>query len=227
MTTDVATQRAEPPLTAGFVEPITAAYEPFTRLLDVAIALVGLVLFLPVALALIALIRLDSPGPAIFRQRRIGRGGRQFTFYKFRTMYVDARDRFPSLYAYDYTPGEIRTMFFKLIEDPRLTRVGARLRRTSVDEIPNLINVLKGDLTLVGPRPEIPEMLRYYERHQLAKFGVKPGLTGLAQVNGRAILRLQETISADLEYVRRRSVWIDLWILLKTVKVVLFRVGAF
>jgi lipopolysaccharide/colanic/teichoic acid biosynthesis glycosyltransferase len=142
-------------------------------------------------------------------------------------MWVDARERFPELYAYQYSDDEIRAMFFKVVYDPRLTRIGRHLRKTSLDELPNLINVVRGDMTLVGPRPEIPQMVRYYTPEQLKKFSVKPGLTGLAQVNGRAVLRFQETLVADMEYITRRSARFDMWILLRTVYVVFRRVGAF
>jgi lipopolysaccharide/colanic/teichoic acid biosynthesis glycosyltransferase len=189
-------------------------------------ALLGMVL-LPVALLIAWAIRLDSPGPVLFRQRRVGRGGRPFWFYKFRTMHVDARERYPELYRYRYQPQQIATMYFKVIDDPRLTRFGRHLRRTSLDEIPNFINVLRGDMTLVGPRPELPEMVSYYRPEQMPKFSVTPGLTGLAQVSGRGILRFQETIAADLDYVRRRSYWLDLVIVARTVDAVVRRVGAF
>lgn len=185
-----------------------------------------IVLTLPVMVVLWVLVRLDSRGPAIFRQDRVGKDGEIFRFYKFRTMYVDARERFPDLYAYDYSPEDVESMFFKLPHDPRLTRLGKRLRRTSLDELPNLFCVLLGRMTMVGPRPEIPEMVAYYRPGQLAKFSVKPGLTGLAQVSGRNILRFQETISADLLYVEHRGFWYDLGILLRTVKAVILMMGA-
>ena len=141
-------------------------------------------------------------------------------------MRIDAAERFPQLYAYEYDSDEIETMFFKLPYDPRCTRFGKHLRRTSLDELPNLINVLKGDMTFVGPRPEIPQMLPYYEPHQYCKFAVRPGMTGLAQVSGRNILRFVETNAKDLEYVERRSLWFDLTILFKTVGIVPLMIGA-
>lgn len=196
------------------------------RVTDVVVSALLIVLTLPVMFLLWLLVRLDSRGPAIFRQDRVGKDGRVFRFYKFRTMYVDARERFPDLYAYDYSPEDVETMFFKLPHDPRLTRVGRRLRRTSLDELPNLLCVLLGRMTLVGPRPEIPEMVAYYSDAQLAKFSVKPGLTGLAQVSGRNILRFQETIAADLTYVENRSFRHDIVILLRTVKAVILMMGA-
>ena len=211
--------------------PLTAAQSPrlaavARRTVDIGLSLFTLIVFAPVMAALAILIRLDSRGPAVFMQDRVAMGGGTFRFAKFRTMYVDARERFPELYAYQYTSADIRSMKFKLPQDPRLTRVGRWLRRTSLDELPNLFNVLRGDMTLVGPRPEIPEMTDYYEPHQLAKFSVKPGLTGLAQTRGRNILTFQQTLSADLEYVRTRSLALDIRILFRTVWTVAVQFGA-
>jgi lipopolysaccharide/colanic/teichoic acid biosynthesis glycosyltransferase len=157
----------------------------------------------------------------------MGRDKKLFRFYKFRTMYSDAKDRFPKLYRYNYTDKQSKTLKFKLKNDPRLTILGKKLRRTSLDEIPNLINVIKGDMYLVGPRPEIPEMLKYYRKNQLLKFNVKPGITGYAQTNGRSFLTLQETISLDLKYLKEQSFSTDFKILLKTIIVVLRGIGAF
>lgn len=201
-------------------------YSVVKRAVDVAIAIPVLLLSLPMIGILALIIKLDSKGPAIFRQTRLGKDGKPFQFYKFRTMLTDARERYPELYSYQYESREIEEMYFKLPWDPRLSRFGRHLRRTSLDELPNLINVVLGDMSLVGPRPEIPEMLPYYRPEQLAKFRVKPGLTGMAQVNGRNILRFQETITYDLEYVRRRSVGFDLRILLRTPLVVIRMLGA-
>lgn len=202
-------------------------YDVVKRGLDVAAAVVGLLLFLPIIAALATIIRIDSAGPAIFRQQRIGGGRRLFTFYKFRTMYVDARERFPELYAYSYTEEEWRALYYKLPDDPRLTRFGRWLRKTTLDELPNLFNVLRGDMSLVGPRPELPEYVRYYTPEQLVKFTVKSGVTGLAQVSGRGMLPVQEQIAFDLEYVSRSSFRFDFVLLLRTMKMVALRVGAF
>ena len=207
--------------------PRTRGYHVAKRALDLVLGSVGFVLALPVMVVVAIAIRLDSPGPIVFRQYRVGKDGRLFPFYKFRTMWVDARERYPELYAYRYTDEQIQTMYFKLLDDPRLTRLGRHLRKTSLDELPNLINVIRGDMSLVGPRPELPEMLRYYTDEQMMKFSVKPGVTGLAQVTGRAVLTLQQTITADLEYCLRRSFWFDLAVLARTVKTVMLRVGAF
>ncbi len=172
-------------------------------------------------------IRVDSPGPALFRQMRVGRRGRLFKFVKFRTMHADARERFPELYEYDYTPEEIETLVFKSRGDPRITRIGEWLRRTTLDELPNFWNVLTGDMALVGPRPEIPEMLPYYRQEHLKKFSVPPGITGLAQISGRGRLRFLETAELDAQYVDTRSLLMDSRILLRTASLILRRDGAF
>lgn len=183
----------------------SAAHAAAIRLFDIVVSLIALIVAAPALLALGAWIRLDSPGPALFRQPRLGKGRVPFTFYKFRTMYTDARDRYPELYSYSYSEDEIRTMHFKLEHDPRLTGVGRWLRKTSLDEFPNFINVLKGDMSLVGPRPELPEMQNYYEPWQRIKWRVKPGVSGYAQVQGRGYLTLQETIYWDVKYCLERS----------------------
>jgi lipopolysaccharide/colanic/teichoic acid biosynthesis glycosyltransferase len=198
------------------------------RQFEICVALGILLLTLPIMLALAALIRLTSPGPALFVQKRVRKGGREtFGFVKFRTMYVDAKQRFPELYAYSYDDETIKNLKFKLDPDPRLTPLGRLLRKTSLDELPNFWNVLRGDMALVGPRPEIPEMLPYYKGSMMDKFGVKPGVTGLAQVSGRGYLSFLDTVALDVDYVRQRSVTCDMRILARTVKKVLASDGAF
>lgn len=196
------------------------------RALDLAVGGVALVLASPLMLVLAAITRLDSPGPALFRQPRVGRGGKVFTFYKYRTMYVDARERWPELYDYSHDPNDLGTLHYKHADDPRLTRVGRLLRRTSFDELPNLINVVRGNLSLVGPRPELPEYALLYDERQQAKFSVKPGATGLAVVEGRNVLSIADQIQADVEYVSRRSFRLDIEIMARTVWVILRREGA-
>jgi len=195
---------------------------------------------------------MDSPGPVLFRQVRQGKRrpessgtdtyGTPFTLYKFRTMFADARQRYPELYAYDHTEEELRTLPIKvlvsrkrrpgevrgleLFDDPRVTRVGGWLRRTSLDELPNFLNVLKGDMALVGPRPDIIENIRYYSAEHLRKLDVKPGITGLAQIRGRGNLSFQQINDFDVEYVDKRSFWFDLKILCDTIPVLLRRDGA-
>jgi lipopolysaccharide/colanic/teichoic acid biosynthesis glycosyltransferase len=172
--------------------------------------------------------------------------GRPFTLYKFRTMYADAPERFPELYRYQYSPDELDSIPIKVLvstkavsepsapreparwpEDPRVTRMGRWLRRNSLDELPNLFNVLVGDLHLVGPRPDITANIRYYTLVELAILQVKPGITGLAQINGRGFLTFKQTNSYDLEYVKNRSLMLDLGIILKTFPALLRRDGAY
>jgi lipopolysaccharide/colanic/teichoic acid biosynthesis glycosyltransferase len=201
-------------------------YAVLKRLLDVVGALVLLLLTWPVMAVLAVLIRHDSPGPAIFAQQRVTRGGRLFTFYKFRTMWVDARERFPDLYDYRPTagPGEV---YYKLTDDPRNTNVGRWLRKTTLDELPNLFNVLRGDMSLVGPRPELPGLVSFYQPEDLALFFTKAGVTGLAQVAGRSLLTVRERISLDLRYVANQTLLLDIRILFATVTAVALRRGAF
>jgi lipopolysaccharide/colanic/teichoic acid biosynthesis glycosyltransferase len=213
------------PIAPALAQPVS--YYVIKRALDIVISAIALLLAAPLMVVIAVVIRVGSPGPALFRQYRVGKDGRLFTFYKFRTMWADARERFPELYTYQYSKQEISTMYFKQPEDPRLTSFGRWLRTTSLDELPNFINVLFGQMTLVGPRPEIPQMLPYYTEPQLTKFSVTPGLTGLAQISGRAILRFQETIGVDLDYCRQRSLRFDLWIFVMTAKSIVLRSGAF
>jgi lipopolysaccharide/colanic/teichoic acid biosynthesis glycosyltransferase len=230
--------------------------EAVYRCFEILAALVGLIVFLPLMLIVAVLIRCDSPGPALFFHRRPARSlimrGRDlygradlrpppdgyeadawyyvpnyFTIVKFRTMWSDARSRFPEYYAYAYRPGEFHRQYPTIRHDPRITRVGRVLRKLSADELPNLWSVLVGDMRLVGPRPEAPEVLQYYTAQEMYKFAFKPGITGLAQINGRGLLNWGETLAWDLDYIRRRSVGRDLKIILVTLKQVITRYGAF
>lgn len=203
------------------------AYAVVKRLVDIAGSLILIGLTLPILLLLVILIRFDSSGPAVFRQTRVTGGGRTFQFYKFRTMWVDAKERFPQLYTYDFEDEEFGRSFYKLSEDPRNTRVGCWLRRTTLDELPNLFNVLKGDLSLVGPRPELPELVQYYRPEELVCFFTKAGLTGLAQVAGRSLLTVRQRLTLDMRYVSQQTFLLDQRILWRTAVVVLLRRGAF
>jgi lipopolysaccharide/colanic/teichoic acid biosynthesis glycosyltransferase len=194
---------------------------------EIPIALVALILSAPIMAVLAILVKLDSPGPALFRHYRVGKGGRLFHFTKFRTLYVDAKKRFPHLYAYDYTQEEVDKLCFKIPNDPRVTRLGRWLRQSTLDELPNFWHVLVGDMSLVGPRPEIPEMLSYYTDEELAKFSVRPGITGLAQISGRGRLTFRDTVAYDLDYVRDHSFRSDFHIVMMTVWKILLRDGAF
>ena len=179
---------------------------------DRAIAFTAVVFLLPVFAAIAAVIRLDGPGPVLFRQTRVGKDGEPFTVFKFRTMVVDAEQRKAELVQLNDSDG----LLFKIRRDPRVTRVGSWLRRYSLDELPQFVNVLTGDMSLVGPRPALPdEMLKYgeYVRRRLA---VKPGITGLWQVSGRSNLPWEETVRLDIRYVENWTFFLDLQILWKT-----------
>lgn len=197
------------------------------RAVEGVVAAAVLILTLPVMAVIAVIVRLDSPGPALFRQWRVGKDGKLFRFVKFRTLYADAKQRFPSLYAYQYTKDEIEGLRFKIPDDPRVTRVGRWLRESTLDELPNFWLVLTGEMRLVGPRPEIPEMLPYYDREGRVKFRVRPGITGIAQISGRGRLSFRDTIKYDVEYVRARTIWLDAKIVVLTIWRILRRDGAF
>lgn len=192
------------------------------RAFDIVAGVIGLCVFV-ITYPLIALaIKVDSRGPAIFAQKRIGLRGKAFTFYKYRSMSHDGHKPYetPKL-----DPEHFRTFVF-ITPSSRLTRVGRFLRATSLDELPNFWNVLRGDMRLVGPRPEIPELVRQYPEEYHRRHEVKPGITGLAQINGRADLTYEETMHYDLDYVDNHSLVRDLQILAMTLPAVLTRKGA-
>jgi lipopolysaccharide/colanic/teichoic acid biosynthesis glycosyltransferase len=203
------------------------AVSPLWRLFEIVVAASALTLTAPIILILAIIIRRGSPGRPLFFQPRVGINGQLFNFVKFRTLYVDARRRFPELYAYRYSDDELRALKFKIVNDPRVTPQGRWMRTTTLDELPNFWNVLRGDMALVGPRPEIPEMLPYYKGEMLRKFSVRPGVTGLAQISGRGRLGFHETVELDVEYVKNRSLLLDLKIIALTVYKMVTRDGAF
>lgn len=199
-----------------------------TRLLDVAVAAVALLVLLPLLIAIALAVRLTSHGPAIFRQARVGKDMRSFSLYKFRTMRPDAADAphrryIQALMASDDEPRNGN--LYKLVVDDRITGIGRILRSWSLDEIPQLLNVLRGDMSLVGPRPVLAYEVELYPEAYLRRFSVKPGLTGLWQVSGRSERTYHEMIALDIEYAQRRSLRLDLAILIKTVPTVLTRKG--
>ena len=183
------------------------------RLPEILVSCMVLLLCAPLMLLIAVIIRLDSKGPVIFRQERAGLNKRPFSFYKFRTFYQDAKERFPEMYDYRYDRDQLKQLKFKVCDDPRITSVGRWLRRTSLDELPNFWNVLIGDMALVGPRPELIELAAYYEGDMLIMFTVRPGVTGMAQVCGRGDLGFIDTVRHDVEYVRNRSLRLDLKII--------------
>ena len=191
-------------------------------LLDRGVALVALLALSPVLLTIAVLVGLTSRGPVVFRQERTGRDGKPFTMYKFRTMVADAEEHLADLQLLNEGSGPL----FKLSNDPRITRVGRILRRTSLDELPQLLNVLKGDMSLVGPRPALPRETSQYSQWVWRRLHVKPGITGLWQVSGRSHLTWEESIRLDLQYVNTWNLRLDLAILARTLRAVLARDGA-
>jgi lipopolysaccharide/colanic/teichoic acid biosynthesis glycosyltransferase len=187
------------------------------------LASLGLVASLPLSLAIIIAIKLDSPGPALFVQERVGRYGHHFRFYKFRSMYVDAERRLSELQMHNEVDGPV----FKMRKDPRISKVGAFLRRSSLDELPQLINVLKGEMSLVGPRPPLPREVEQYRPSDKIRLSVKPGLTCLWQIRGRSTLGFDTWMEYDREYISNVSLWVDVSILVRTVWAVLSTRGAY
>jgi len=198
------------------------------RALDLVVAPIVLAVVSPVLAVSVIAIRLETPGPVIFRQRRVGAGGRPFVVLKLRTMYDGNDDGHHRDYVAALLEGraERRHGLFKLADDHRITRVGRVLRSFSLDEVPQLVNVLRGEMTLVGPRPAPPAEVEMYDRRQRGRLAGTPGITGLWQVSGRSELGYREMIDLDLAYLDRWSVWGDLRILLRTPFVVLSRKGA-
>jgi exopolysaccharide biosynthesis polyprenyl glycosylphosphotransferase len=186
------------------------------RALDVGTSLLALVILAPLALVIAGLIKLDSPGPALYRADRTGRKGRRFRCYKFRTMICDADALKSDLRAQNEREGA----FFKMTNDPRITRMGRVLRRYSLDELPQLWNVLRGDMSLVGPRPHPPDDVKRYQLRHLQRLDFVPGLTGLWQVTARGDPSFERSVALDVEYISRWNLWLDLRILLRTVAVV-------
>jgi exopolysaccharide biosynthesis polyprenyl glycosylphosphotransferase len=193
------------------------------RLIDVTVAAVGLVLCAPLFLLIALAIRLDSPGPIIFRQTRVGLRGRHFEMYKFRSMHVGAEEQQDMLAAMNEADGPI----FKIRDDPRLTRVGRILRRLSMDELPQLVNVLRGEMSLVGPRPPIPAEVEKYQEWHKKRLEAPPGMTGLWQVSGRSRLSFDEMVLLDIYYIENWSLWLDFKILMRTIPKVLLGEGAY
>ena len=202
---------------------LTGSQAVFKRAFDLTVAGLGLAvtsfLSIPIAVA----IKLTSPGPLLYRQRRVGQRGRPFTMLKFRTMVEGAEGMREALLDLNEASGPL----FKLKDDPRVTRVGRWLRKWSLDELPQLLNVLRGDMSIVGPRPPLPEEVRVYEEWQFDRLEVRPGITGLWQVSGRSELSFDEYVRLDLFYIENWSLAYDLFIVAKTVPILLSRRGAY
>ncbi len=205
------------------------------RVIDIIGSLVGLMLFSPLMLVTAIAIKMTSPGPIIFKQRRFGKKGARFQFYKFRSMYRNTDDEIHREYVTNFIKGNLEKInqgnkavpLFKMVSDPRVTWVGRIIRRTSIDELPQLFNVLRGEMSLVGPRPPLLyEVEKYEPWHFRRILEVKPGVTGLWQVSGRSKTSFDEMVRLDLRYVQNWSTFLDLKILLKTVKIVFSLKGA-
>ncbi|MEY9975644.1 sugar transferase [Lysinibacillus sp. RC79] len=194
------------------------------RIFDIAGALLLLFITIPLMLVVFLILLIGTGRPVFFKQIRTGQDHQRFVIWKLRTMTIQAVPvNMPTMCA-DGIPDDY---FFKTEQDIRITKVGAVLRKLSIDEIPQLINVLKGDMSIVGPRPEVPTITNAYNTLQARRLEVKPGLTGLAQINGRSNISHGQKISYDLEYVDNHSIWMDFKIIIKTLYVVLARTGAY
>ena len=226
---DVAADRIRTRPVAGL--PIVYVEEPHTgralssskRVFDVLASVIGLVATSPVLLITAVAVYLTDRGPVLFRQTRVGRDGRTFTMLKFRSMVLDAESRLKELQGGNTT----NTVMFKLKKDPRVTRVGGLIRRYSIDELPQLINIIKGDMSLIGPRPPLPREVERYSEEEMRRLRVRPGLTGLWQVSGRSNLSWEETVRLDLYYIDNWSPLQDLAILARTIHAVVASRGAY
>ncbi|MBD8069405.1 sugar transferase [Bacillus sp. PS06] len=194
------------------------------RVIDLVGSIVGILIVSPILIFVSLLIKIEDPsGPILFSQTRVGKNGKEFTMYKFRSMVTDAEKRIEDLLKYN----EVSGAMFKMKEDPRVTKIGKFIRKTSIDELPQLWNVLIGDMSLVGPRPPLPREVLEYTKYDSQRLIVTPGCTGFWQVNGRNSVGFNEMVELDLEYIRNRSVFVDIKILFKTVKVLFGSKDAF
>lgn len=211
------------PFAGDYSAMITRQRAFLKRTTDLLGALVGLLLFAPLMILTAVLIKLDSQGPVFFVQDRVGQNGRIFRIYKFRTMVANAEVLLDQLVDLD----TLDEPMFKLRDDPRVTHIGRTLRRWSIDELPQLVNVLKGEMSLVGPRPEEIQIVRYYNHWHRSRLMAKPGMTGPVQVSGRGDLSLEERVRLEIDYIRNHSLRRDLKILLKTIPAVIRGYGAY
>jgi lipopolysaccharide/colanic/teichoic acid biosynthesis glycosyltransferase len=207
------------------IKQLSLGYRVVRRFLDIVLGGILLLISLPVILIAALAIRLETKGSPFFIQRRIGLGGKPFHIVKLRGMFVDARVRFAQLYDYGQHAGLNRQ--FHPQEDPRITRVGAFIRRTSIDELPNFLNVILGQMSLVGPRPEIPEMIELYGEYKAAYLSIKPGVTCISKISGRDHLSKRDSIELDLTYLDKMSTASDCIILLSTLVGVILRHGVY
>ena len=204
------------------IAPTPLGYRVAKRTLDIVASLLGLVLVSPVLAAVAVAIIVESGGPILFRQQRLGVGGRPFTVYKFRSMFSASDQGSHEAHVRDLIRGEpadvqpAESVWVPILADPRVTRLGAFLRRSHLDELPQLINIVRGDMSLVGPRPPIPYEVEVYEERHLRRLSVMPGLTGLWQATAWGKVSFDEGVALDLAYIDRRSFWFDLGLILRT-----------
>lgn len=196
---------------------VTNLYKLTKRLFDFTATLFGIILLSPVFITTAIAIKFDSKGPVFFAQKRLGQKGKYFKMYKFRSMVINAEQLLKQLESQNEVSGHM----FKMKHDPRITKIGKLIRKTSIDELPQLFNVLKGDMSLVGPRPPLPREVSEYDKWHDLRLSVRPGITGLWQVSGRNDIGFEEMVSLDLKYIRERNLIYDIKIILKTVPVLL------
>lgn len=202
--------------------PQKKLYDFVKHLIDIILSFFGFLILSPVFLITAIAIKIDSKGPIIYKQYRVGKNGKQFKMYKFRSMCSDADQKLSDLCDLNEKEGPI----FKISKDPRVTKVGRIIRKISIDELPQLINVLRGEMSIVGPRPPLINEVKKYTLYQAQRLSVIPGLTCYWQINGRSDLSFEEWVELDLKYINERGLLTDLRIILKTIPVVLMGVGA-
>mgnify|MGYP001057356154 CR=1 FL=1 len=208
---------------AGWVGVVKGAYL-MKRLFDMVIAGILLLLLLPLFIVVAVAIRLEDAGPVLFKQQRVGRWGTLFTMWKFRSMYTDAEARKAALIEQNEMQGGV---LFKMKDDPRVTKVGRLIRKASIDELPQLWNVLRGDMSLVGPRPPVPTEVDEYSLSDRRRLEAIPGITCIWQVSGRSDIPFDQQVELDVEYIQSQSFWNDIKILLRTVPALLLGTGAY
>lgn len=194
------------------------------RLIDIVAAAILLVLLTPLFIIIMALIYQSSPGPVFYKQTRVGRWGKLFTMWKFRSMYPDADQRLKEIMAQNEMSGGV---IFKMKNDPRIIPIGRFIRKASIDELPQLWNVLKGDMSLVGPRPALPSEVNQYSLQDRQRLEVIPGITCIWQVSGRSDIPFPQQVQLDVQYIQSQSVWLDIKLLLQTIPAVLLSRGAY
>ena len=188
-------------------------YEVIKRIIDIVASFTGLILLSPLILIVSILIKLESKGEVIFKQKRVGLNGKEFYMYKFRSMVINAEELKEQLESQNEMSGPM----FKIKDDPRITKVGKFIRKTSIDELPQLINVIKGDMSLVGPRPSLPKEVEKFEQWMMERLEVKPGLTCIWQISGRNNIDFEDWMKLDIKYVRERSLALDFKLIFKTI----------